>query len=390
MAIKAFVYTTKHKLEAATQQSFRHTHIYELLAASFGFNSSAALNTAHVLAAMRQAYQAPPTSLGSLHKRLVELGYQEIADLAGTELLTVIAEHRLGVVTVELVLDALRGDNWEYPEVWQDRDDEVDADVFSGPSTIIDLEDLGLLVDGLSGAAAKGSAAAHYALALIYRGNDFDEEVGSAYWYSQMEQGRELEAVQLEWALAYKDGMLNSEREGLHLGEAARLGWLDARLDIALDRAQRAEDQDDLEQARHWYGEAAGLGDIESMSKLVWLAEEADDWESARHWSHRAALLGDTNAMRALIDSYDQQNLFQSWVWVYLSERLGKDLRVSTMRAYHDGGMYAGQEYDDDQGGPLYVDGDEGVRLEPLSIEDDAEARRLASEHFSQIHPAAG
>lgn len=46
MAIKAFVYTTKHKLEAATQQSFRHTHIYELLAATFGFNSSAALSAA--------------------------------------------------------------------------------------------------------------------------------------------------------------------------------------------------------------------------------------------------------------------------------------------------------------------------------------------------------
>jgi hypothetical protein len=79
--------------------------------------------------------------------------------------------------------------------------------------------------------------------------------------------------------------------------------------------------------------------------------------------------------------------VFQSWVWVYLSELVGRDLRVSTMRAYHDGGLYAGQEYDDDQGGPLYADGDQGVVLEPLSIEEDAEARRLPRAHFGQLHP---
>lgn len=392
MAIKAFVYTTKHKLEAATQQSFRHTHIYELLAATFGFNSSAALSAAHVHALVRPAYQPPPASLGILHKRLIELGYEEIADLAGAELLKIIAERRLGAVTVESVIDALRSYHWEYLDEWRESDDGDDASlnsgVFSCASPTIDLDDVGLLVDSLSGAAAKGSAAAHYALALIYRGDDLDEEVGSAYWHSLMEEGRELEGVQLEWAMAYQNGMLNAEREALHLKEAARLGWPDARLDIALECAERAEKQDDLEQAQHWYKEAALLGDIEAMRTLVRMAEHTDDLESAKHWTHQAALLGDTDAMRALIEDYDQQNLLQNWVWVYLSERLGKDLRVSTMRAYHDGGMYAGQEYDDDQGGPLYVDGDEGVRLEPLSIEHDAEARRLASEHFSQIHPA--
>ncbi|MGL4315982.1 MAG: tetratricopeptide repeat protein [Pseudomonas sp.] len=391
MAIKAFVYTTKHQLEAATQQSFRHTHVYELLAASFGFNSNAALSAAHVFAAMGQAYQPSTTSLGALHKRLVELGYQEIADLAGAELLKVIAERRLGAVTVESVIDALRGDHWEYPDEWRESDDEDDpleSEVFSSASPSIDLDDVGLLVDSLSGAAAKGSAAAHYALALIYRGDDLDEEVGSAYWHSLMEQGRELEGVQLEWAMAYQNGMVNAEREALHLKEAARLGWSDARLDIALECAEHAEKQGDLEQAQYWYKEAALLGDIEAMRTLAWLAEDADDLESAKHWSHQAALLGDTDAMRALIDDYDQRNLLQNWVWVYLSERLGKDLRVSTMRAYHDGGMYAGQEYDDDQGGPLYVDGDEGVELEPLSVENDVEAKRLAYERFSLIQPS--
>lgn len=89
--------------------------------------------------------------------------------------------------------------------------------------------------------------------------------------------------------------------------------------------------------------------------------------------------------MRHLIDHIDSENIFQGWVWVFLSEMLGRDLRNSSMRAYHDGGMYADQEYDDDQGGPLYVDGDEGVELEPISSADEAEAKKLAAELFRNI-----
>ncbi|QKQ62524.1 MULTISPECIES: hypothetical protein [Pseudomonas] len=242
-----------------------------------------------------------------------------------------------------------------------------------------------MLIDGLNGAASRGCAAAHYALALIYRGDDLGEEAGSSYWYSLMEQGRELEGVQLEWATAYKERLLNAEREELHLKESARLGWADARLDIALECAQRAEHQGDFGQAEHWYKEAAGLGHVEAMRSLVWLAEDAGDVDSARHWNHQAALHGDIEAMRDLIDEDDRGNLFQNWVWVYLALHLGTDLRESTLRAYHEGGLYADQEYDDDQGGPLYVAGDEGVRLEALNAVDDARAREAAQALFNQI-----
>src|SRR3546814_9921350 len=55
-----------------------------------------------------------------------------------------------------------------------------------------------LPIYGLNGLASRGSAAAHYALALIYRGDDLSEEEGSSYWYSLMEQGRDLDGVQLD------------------------------------------------------------------------------------------------------------------------------------------------------------------------------------------------
>lgn len=393
MAIKELVYAAKQQLESATQKSFRHSHIYELFAASFGFNTRASLDAAHIMAVMERAQVPVASSLATLHRRLAELGYESVADTAGETLLSMVADQRLGVASVELIADTLQQGYWAYPEDWYDLDEEdedeaSDSESAGNPSPSRDPAKITLLIDGLNGAASRGSAAAHYALALIYRGDDLSEEEGSSYWYSLMEQGRDLDGVQLEWATAYKTHLLNAEREALHLNEAARLGWVDARLDIALEKAQRAEHRGDHGQAEHWYKEAAGLGHVEAMRSLVWLAEDADDSESAKHWNHQAALRGDIDAMRILIDEDDKKNLFQNWVWVYLAEQLGTDLRVSTLRAYHDGGMYAGQAYDDDQGGPLYVDGDEGVHLEPLSASDEVRARAEARELLNRIkHP---
>ena len=392
MAIKELVYATKQQLEFATQRSFRHSHVYELFAASFGFNTRASLDAAHIMAVMERPQELVASSLATLHRRLAELGYETVANSAGAALLNMIADQRLGVTSVESVIDALQQDHWAYPEEWyevdEDEDEALDSESAGNPSPSLDPAKIALLVDGLNGAASRGSAAAHYALALIYRGDELSEEEGSSYWYSLMEQGRDLDGVQLEWAMAHKAQLLNAEREALHLNEAARLGWADARLDIALEKAQRAEHRGEHGQAEHWYKEAAGLGHVEAMRSLVWLAEDTGDVDSARHWNHQAALHGDVDAMRDLIDEDDRGNLFQSWVWVYLAEHLGTDLRKSTLRAYHDGGLYAGQEYDDDQGGPLYVAGDEGVQLESLSALDDSRARDTAQELFSRIsHP---
>lgn len=389
MAIKELVYAVKQQLESATQQSFRHSHVYELLAASFGFSTRASLDATHVIAVAERAYQPSAADLGALQSRLTELGYQQVADSAGAVLLSVIADHRLWVATVESVIELLKLGRWAHPDGWPEVEDDVlELEAVGSALPELDLGNFAMLVDGLNAAAARNGAAAHYALALIYRGEDLSEEVGSAYWYSLMEQGRALEGIELEWAMAYKNGLRNAEREVLHLNEAARLGWSDARLDIALERAQCAEERDDFEQAEHWYKEAADLGHVGAMRSLSWLAESVDDSESAWHWNHQAALCGDLDAMRSLIDEDDEKNLFQNWVWVYLAEQLGTDLRVSTLRAYHDGGMYAGQAYDDDQGGPLYVDGDEGVHLEPLSASDDVRARAEARELLNRIkHP---
>lgn len=339
MAMKELAYTAKHQLESATQQSFRHAHVYELLAACFGFKSSAALHTHHVLAVLDAPPVAPAEHLLTLRRRLTELGYSPVSETAGTVLLRLIQQRRLGAVSIEVVLDALNGDGWGYPRDWGWEDDD-EVEVASQPR--IDLEQIDLLMHGLTVTAQRDHAMAHYALALLYRGDEFEETEGSEYWHSQLAQGRELAGVELEWALAYRDKLSKAEREAFHLQEATRLGY---------GAAQQAE----------------------------------ADFESSKQRHAEAAALGDGDAMRALIYEYDKENLFQNWVWVYLSGMLGNDLRNGTLRAYHEGGLYAGEPYDDDQGGPLYVEGDEGVELVPISPEQELEARRLAEQLFSRI-----
>jgi hypothetical protein len=64
-----------------------------------------------------------------------------------------------------------------------------------------------------------------------------------------------------------------------------------------------------------------------------------------------------------------------------LSQLVGTDLLADDYRAIHEDGS----DYDDDVGGPLFVDGRDGVELEPIAAQDDAIARRMALEIFTKI-----
>jgi hypothetical protein len=349
--MKELAYTAKLQLESATHLSFRHAHIHELFAACFGFRSSAALHTNHVLAVLNDKCVMPTAHLLNLKSRLLDLGYRDASEAAGSVLLQFIQHRRVGILTVEDVRVALDLSSWEGEIDWDEREDD-EATYAQNPLSI-DRDQSGLLIDGLRLVAKRGNAIAHYTLAQIYRGDGLDKSEGSQYWHAQLTQGRELTGVQLEWAKAYKANIANAECEAFHLQEAARLGNATAQLEMAHLATEQAHEQGNFEGAKHGYTEAAMLGDV--------------------------------HAMRALIDEYDEANLFQNWVWVFLSELLGNDLRKSSLRAYHDGGMYADQDYDDDQGGPLYVGGNEGVELAEIDAELERNAREIAGQLFGKL-----
>lgn len=94
-----------------------------------------------------------------------------------------------------------------------------------------------------------------------------------------------------------------------------------------------------------------------------------------------AAESGDTDAMLMLIEEYDRSDLQRCWTWAHLSRLVGDDLTKDAHLAISDDGS----EYDFDVGGPAYVGGREGIRLELLTPAQDATARLAAQKLFEQI-----
>jgi len=384
MAIKELAFSAKQHLNSATGQQFKQSHVYELLAACNGFKSSASLNSHHVFATLDDEPEISSERLLLLHQRLIDLGYADVAEAAGSAILHFVSLHRFAAVPLSFVLASVRsGDIGErYLDDYYDDPDDDGDDGFevahSRKELWLDEDRLDLLFDGLDAAAGRGNALAHYALVLIYgRGGILDEHdpsPGDDYWLKQWELGKELKGVELEWAQAALADRERISKSDFHLEQAAVLGFDEAVVDLA----EKTRDSALLSRV-------FALSSFNEPMRIADLAAECGQPAMSKHWCIQAAKQGDLQAMRHLIDEIDSENLFQGWVWVFLSEMLGRDLRKSSMRAYHDGGMYADQAYDDDQGGPLYVAGDEGVELEPISSAEEAEAKKQAAELFRSI-----
>lgn len=376
MTIKELAYSTQQHLKTNTGADFKRAHIYELLAASFGFNSYAALCAEAVFTDLPPCTRPSDRYREQVQSRCIEIGYQpEVARVVATTFPAFLLERKIGVIKISDLIAYLR------PESGQQSWDGDEAPDWGGDqgewTTGSEIRESAILIDGLSTVASKGNALAHYALALVHAPVEEDEgqEVGSEYWYSQAQDGRVLSGVEKEWADAYSSHLARVGKYSHHLQEAARLGQQNALLDLA----DRFDDPAFFD-----------LADTQVNADPILVAEIAERLgrpNDARKWLTAAAETGDTEAMRQLIDRYDRGDLHRCWIWIYLADLLGADLTRSTMRAYHDGGSQDGQEYDDDYGGAMYVAGDEGVSLTPLSPEQDLEARKLAREIYNMIQP---
>ena len=372
MTIKELAYAAQRHLQSRTDSVFKRSHVYELLAAAFGFDSYAALGCTAVLTLRRS--DAPPSSEnGSLiRRRCLALGYPPTtADVVASEVSGFVADRRLDVVGYSDLIAMLRDGEWRWgdDQFWAEPTDE--DDVPTQTWSLLDGDEVSaILVDSLESAASKGSALAHYALALIYAPDEDDEpEVGSSYWYSQEQQGRVLTGVEKEWADAHAQQLKTQELYEQHLREAARLGCDDALLEMA----ERFDDPA--------FFESAERSVTEDPAKVAEIAERLGRRNDAKRWLTIAADAGDTEAMRQLIEAYCRDDLEQMWMWVYLARLLGTDLMRDEYYAINEDGT----PYDDDVGGPAFVDGRDGVKLDPLDAEKDAAARIAAEQRFKDF-----
>jgi hypothetical protein len=381
MTIKQLAFDTQQYLQARTSTAFKRSHVYELLAAAFGFNSYASLCAEYVFTQGGLTSRRPAKYGESVGRRCLELDYLPETALQLAQPLSVyLTDQDIGIIRIADLVAHLRYEtNRETDHELDEFDDEAEDDEDTyGPW--FDRESLAtpILLDGLLSAANKGDADAHYALALIYAPSDdpYDEpSSGSDYWYNEARNGRVLTGVEKEWADEYAAMQTRSEKYEHHLRAAGALGHEAALLEMA-----------------EIFGDPAFFEQLGEFSASIDAAYAADVAEhigrrkDAWRWRTIAAQKGDTEAMRELIEGYDRLNLRQCWTWFYLAELLGADLSADEYEAIHENGS----RYDDDVGGGMFIDGRGGIELEPLDPEEDAIARRAAAMLYQAIEERHG
>ena len=177
--------------------------------------------------------------------------------------------------------------------------------------------------------------------------------------------------MQIEWADAYERKLIAKQAFERHLREAARLRHPDAVVDLARLYRDPSVFETDLDLSQ------------QEPADLAELAAALDRPADARHWLTVAAQAGDTGAMRTLIEDHDAADLQRCWTWLHLAQLHGVDLTRDDYHAYHEDGS----DYDDDVGGPMHVDGIDGIRLEPLPPESDVLARQAAQAIYAKNSP---
>ncbi|KZW98104.1 hypothetical protein [Aeromonas veronii] len=385
MTIKQFVHDTRQQLADSSALSLKTSHLYELIAAAFGYRSYAALQAEAIV--LHQTPWPCQPDLALLEQRGLELALpqpQTLSLLVGQHL------QRAGVVSIQVdALGLTREDDWD--DTWEDGwlDDEAeddDAQLQPAPSSTTPLDAAQALLaqldayhqppialqalQQLEAFAERGHPQVHWWLAQRLGDAETyidNSDVPSGYWYRKQQEGMVLSGPELEFANGFAAMLEEQQRWLHHTLKAAQGGIVEAR--FALAEARLDSSIFDIDPAT-----------VSDPADIAWLAMEHDNPKAAHHWLTQAALRGDTQAMLALIEEYDRDNLYQSWVWLRLAQLLGDDFTQDDLRAIHEDGSL----YDDDVGGPLYVAGREGIELPPLAPELASKAEEEAQRLFAQ------
>ncbi len=355
MTIKNIIYSAHQRLEQVASIPVKRSHVYELLAAAFGFNTYASLTSQAFLVQSKKPRSADTIDTGLLQMRLEELGYKGIFTSALPE---VMKEHRISVLSFSDLVAQLKNEDYLNEYDWESDESTqlISPEVFHA----------------LDAAAKSGNPLAHYAIALHHANSDESDEDGISndYWYKQMQSGRVLDGAEKEFALAYLQQLTSQKKYQFHLREAGRLGSELALLDLA-------EKFDD-----HAFFESDHRDVEADPMRVADIAKELGRSEDYRYWLKVAADAGSLSATRKLIKIYEKDDPIQCWTWIYLSQLLGKDLTKDNYYAIHENGSL----YDDDRGGPMFVDGEEGVDLPLLEPEQDSLAQANAQALFNRMN----
>lgn len=396
MTLKALAHSAHQSLQAEAGHNVRHSHVHELLAAAFGYRTWASLR-ADALLADQGVGQTPEAAAGpQIAGRALQLQYGQAEALTiAVALGRFISERRLGLVRWATLAPLLPtapssvdlGGDAAHEEADEDSDDRDDAPRPSTRGVVHPPREhylvSGLLLDSLGNAAATDPHA-HQMLAALHRCSK-----PNPYLYEKSLKGRQLSASERGWVEDYLRLAPRHQRYEMHLKAAAEAGVraaaleygsvferpefiaLAERLDGEVDPEQMARVATSLEVRARWLRQAAEAG---SRRALEDLADLGDPWAEDRMAPSASMRWLRATAERALGDG----DPVRAWVWQYVALARGDDLTHSTLAARHDGGSNDGEFYDSDFGGPLYVDGDEGLALPEMEDVQHRDAKAKA------------
>ncbi len=383
MLLKELVFALRQHIAEKTGDKPSVGHTYEMLSALLGYDSFASLNSQAFIVSLSgcdaNAVENVRLLLGGIldlrratdrHVSLKASG----SPRPTAQLLEAFAQgHELVAIPLASIL--------ELYDAQAQIDDSTDYAFEEFYSCLLDMEppQLKLSLSMLEDHSSK-EPSVHYVLYRIYDRLVDHHDSGSDYWLQQFRSGRSLSVAERQFADEALFTESLKELRQIHLSKASSSGHPEALM-VELEGLHRlatitAADFSELELKLTTPGFA---------SRVAVLAEDAGLTELAATWNHKAACEGDIESLYRLVSASCATPTVETWTWIYLSRLLGTDITASTLQAYHAGGQYAGEDFDDEQGGDFYVDGDVGLEVPSLSSELDRDAQVAAAIIYERI-----
>ena len=400
--IKSFAHQAHQTLVPLAPNTFKRSHVYELMAAGLGFNSWAALHHSQVLVDADEASR-PPDFDRNVVGRALQLGFlQSEAQGLAEHFQALYTQQPFGCIPLNELDKDLFGsesdtdadtesedEDFEDDEDWPDEDEDEPVRQIPRTSKLLhaDLEDR----------SNGGDAFSHYRLAKL-----LECKVPPDYLYQESLRGRVLVPQEQRWVDNYLTFSEQHLRYLKHLLAAADGGVRGAALDYSIEVGSpeyrlRAEQMDGYVNPRRmaasapdwptrmeWLWRLVDSGDTSALEKL---AAEGDQ-DAAHELSNREAakaIAGDASYLRGFAEAALQDgDAVAAWKWQLVALSHGLALTTSSLSARHDGGPNSGDFYDSDFGGPKYVAGDEGLQLPGVSAEQMKAAQSMAAQLLAQ------
>lgn len=360
MTIKAIAFSAQQRVAERCGISLQRSHVYESLAAAFGFASYASLCADSTFDIGPPGRRDVAGMADGVAQRLAQLGLSDSdSRQVASELTAHVSDQGLRAVGIDQIIDSfipVSHTRSAHGDIHEDTDEGYDDATAEGVGYLLEDGDVPIfLCSGLAEAAKRGNPKAHYALALILKADE-DTPAGSSYWHDRQVLGDQLSGVQLEWANAHRASEEQEAARLRHLREAARLGHPDA----CVDAAEEFEDPAFLKAISR-----AALRDPLRASQV---AAELGCVDQAADWCAMAAQRGDIEAVRQMIEIFDRGDLLRCWTWLHFARQLGTDVTQDDYRLVNEDGS----EYDDDVGGPGFPLGVDGINLPILDEQQEA------------------